>query len=572
MLFKSRTEAFTYSIWKISQLIEETQSEGEIKTITRCLQRFMDLMDKHEQDPSIFLRLLEFLKKRLSSVLNKQTIEDLQAIYLNSDFNQSAQEQFENPLGRRLESELGIELMLNPTSAMMESVGQVSAEIIKILDDMADKEELEARLLEFQEDFHTLGFGAFKTTPTVEELFEVLETNAPKQLIQIMFIHFRFGQFFLPFEPILDAPIRAPIGELKNIIRELYLHSDLSGFFKTKLQKKMPRMTYNTEDTEFTALNPRSYIADIKFYKSPLYTALRDRGRDGPIENVLTQQMGLMLLSQAQHEHALPTHESAWTADCKYQKADLSSAYVKDLIENDAVYVAGPSGMTGVLLGQMEILGNFETMALKQNYLTAVVAYMLSSGYHSLHEVIGPAEYVLNLVPGYKVQVPETGVLSPPPNFDQFYHQQKQIDPEFHSRYENAYLKYFSYFNTVYIPLNIPLEKLKTSIVEELGAYLMSLEIDLTNTTFLLETDFRFSKAKLAFKYRQLFNLEKNYDELKELVEKMESEHSTLEQKPISCFFSPIENSFQTCIEEIHSLCESFESILQERQTKSPNT
>ncbi len=56
---------------------------------------------------------------------------------------------------------------------------------------------------------------------------------------------------------------------------------------------------------------------------------------------------------------------------------DMNSRTVLDYLENDAIYVTGPSGMTSLLLGQMEVLGNFETVALKRHYLSAAIAMLL---------------------------------------------------------------------------------------------------------------------------------------------------------------------------------------------------
>lgn len=110
--------------------------------------------------------------------------------------------------------------------------------------------------------------------------------------------------------------------------------------------------------------------------------------------------------------------------------------------------------MTSLLLTQMELLNNFDQISLKQNYLSAVVAYIVGGGFHSLHEVIGPAQYVLKIVPEYAIQPPDTkdGKLAPPPNYYVFYHQQMTIDPEFAERRQMAWQRYLNFYEKIYLP------------------------------------------------------------------------------------------------------------------------
>ena len=95
--------------------------------------------------------------------------------------------------------------------------------------------------------------------------------------------------------------------------------------------------------------------------------------------------------------------------------------------------------MTSLFMGLMENYGNFSTVEEKQNYFAAVSAYMVSGGLHSLHEVIGPAQFSLDLIPGYRVSAPMEHLRAAPPNFHQFYQQQMDVDPEFRERYEQGW-------------------------------------------------------------------------------------------------------------------------------------
>ena len=364
-------------------------------------------------------------------------LKSIQEALLTNHYQQTPLEKFQNPLARRLESEQAITLLQHPTEAMMISVYRVSREIINFLYD-EERHWKKIYQPDLQEDSHVIAFGAFKELPTYRQVKRLLDDNDPNMLAEIMFIHYKIGAL-IRNRPISYPSIRAPIGRLAELIRDFDHQGPPISFFEEGL--KIP----GREGFRY-----REYISNTVFYKSPLYTAPGNRGRCGEIEYILTHQLGLFLQEQIVHAAGLPVHSSTWVADCKAQKPDFESQYVIDLIENDAVYVAGPSGMTSILLGQMEVLANFETEILKQNYLSAVLAYIVAGGFHSIHEVVGPAQYVLNLIPGYRVVVPVKGVMAPPPNYSQFFEQQSVIDSEFESRTNQAWDQYMVYFKDNY--------------------------------------------------------------------------------------------------------------------------
>jgi hypothetical protein len=84
-----------------------------------------------------------------------------------------------------------------------------------------------------------------------------------------------------------------------------------------------------------------------------------------------------------------------------------------------------------------------------------VFSYVVGGGFHSLHEVLAPAQYSYHLIPGYNVKVPEVGVLASPPNYSDFFIQQAAIDPEFNARRQLAWTKYLTYFKDIYAPLHL---------------------------------------------------------------------------------------------------------------------
>lgn len=445
MTFKSKTEAYSATILLLTRIREQVAlaaSDHQIKNlaaINTCLDNCKRAMENHEQNMRISIDFLSsLLENSTLPVAHQNLIRSLQEKITASDYNQTTQQKYENPLARRAESELAITLLQNPTHAMMTAVKRVSDELLTLIDDFGDS--FNQFLPLFFEGIDVIGFGAFKGIPTKEEIQKILQANDPAQLTEILCIHFKFAHLSRSVQ-IKHAPVREPVGELKAVIQKIWAGTP-QEFFSKGIAMAWPEGDIY-----------RSYICNELMYKSPLYTAIDGkRGRQGVFDKTRTKKMGLMLRTQEEFEADFPQHSSSWAADCKSQPADYYSPYVLDLVENDAVYVAGPSGMTSMLLGQMEILANFENEDLKKNYLTAVMSYIVGGGFHSIHEVIGPAENALKLVPGYNVQIPEHGKLAPPPNYHQFFSQQEQIDPEFRERHEQAWARYLRYLSTHYAP------------------------------------------------------------------------------------------------------------------------
>jgi hypothetical protein len=436
VVFHSRPEAYTYAIWLLSKF---EQRYPELKAIPACIERVRVAFENHEQNVS---GVCDFIRKANLPLNDGDTglLNTLIADISNRKFEQNSKQKFENPLGRRAESELAIQWLLNPTPKMMEAVGRVSQEILKVITDLEknDPDKLLDELLDSLDISEgPITCGGFQGVPNVARVKTVLQDNKRDMLAKIMHIHYKFAAKTVRQAPIQHGVEREPVGKLAEIIREIWKNRPLASFFKEGINQDNDKgITY------------RSYIANVKMYDSPLYTAERGRGRFGPLKNKQSTQLGLMLTPVKDLEYLL----SAWNPDCKCQDANLQSNYVLDLIENDTVYVSGPSGMTSLLLGQMEILANFENLELKQHYLAAVAGYVVGGGFHSLHEVIGPAQYALELVPGYSVVVPNPKDKAPPPNYNLFFAQQAAIDPEFNVRRELAWKRHLNSFEKNYAP------------------------------------------------------------------------------------------------------------------------
>ncbi|KTC99825.1 hypothetical protein [Legionella erythra] len=449
MLFKSKTEAYTVAIMELMRLKNGIADNKKLTDrIDRAIAQIKSAIANHEQNPQQVIAILE----KFADVPNiAALIIDIKA----ATFQQSPQEKFENPLGRRLESEVPVLLLKSPTPAIRNAVGRVSAELIKLIKER--EKELDDLDVLRQGNNIAIALGAFPNNEelTPEKIIKILADNKPEDFLRIMFIHFKYAQCITRGVSITTAPARVPVGKLRNIVSDLY-EKPLDQESRSAEDARLIKFFTEGIRGTWEGRRYRGYIADDLFYGSPLYTAKGNRGRSGPINTRTHNQLGLMLNGQEEHASGFPTEQGSWIPDCKEQRPDLHSPYVLDLIENDAIYVAGPSGMTSLLLGQMEFLANLNDVDLKKNYLAAVVAYIVGGGFHSLHEVIGPAQYALELVPGYQVCPPEPHKISKAPNFQQFFDQQASIDPDFNALHDQAWEQYLRYFNTTYAPKHLP--------------------------------------------------------------------------------------------------------------------
>ena len=421
--FHSKLEAYFYAIHYVMQL----QKIHNNPVLTAAIREIKILAENHEQDPAVAAHILESISTELDGILSPDEKIELSTIshaMTTSAYQQSLQEKYDNPLGRRLESRMQIELLQHPTPAMMNPVAEVSRSLLNVFAQIEAQEDMDELLDEFAKSLtsgkNPMGFGSQPQEITLDRVKEILTQNRPEELNQILFIQFLFAMNVMrKLEDTVTPPHqRAPTGKLLEIIQEYN-----GGEYRDN-----PAAFFDTMDYDKLVL-----ISNTKIYNSDLFTAESGRGRKGELIRESTSQMGIMLREQS--EAHLPTDPSSWTPDAKYQAANLDSIYVRDLVENDAVYVAGPSGMTSLFLNIMEIYGNLPSIEDKQNYFTAVSAYMVSGGLHSLHEVLGPAQYALDLIPGYNVTPPEEDTVAKPPNFHQFYQQQMERDTQFTAVY-----------------------------------------------------------------------------------------------------------------------------------------
>lgn len=448
MQFRSRVEAYTYAIHILRQLPRAT-------AVSQCIENIKIAYENHIQDTEVVVDALFNLQRQMSDRKTRNAVLNvIDAVQSSPYESQNVEDRFANPLGRRWESEFAVLLLKQPSKATMRAVEKVSQAIIETMDFSIKYGTRMQRLVldnfrcHLIETDQSVCLGAFDHVPSFEEIREVLRQNSPQQLARIMQIQYRFARYVYRDLPALP-PARQPCGAYADLVQARY------GSFAAYLQaiRSANASADMKHHKEAAAYIDRAFISDEIFYASPLYRAEPSRGRRYRENKVYTAQLGLMLLDQQEDALGLPGEPTCWEADCIAGNADFSSRLVRDALENDTLYVTGPSGMTSLFLGQMEVLANLESVELKQHYLSAVLAYIAASGFHNIHEVVGPAQYALKLVPGYEIHVPDVdgNTRAPPPNYHKYFEVMSAIDPEFAALREKAWERYLEYFEKIYL-------------------------------------------------------------------------------------------------------------------------
>ena len=411
MMFRSRSEGYMYTLCLLDIMYKKFANNSEESiAIKKAISGIRVLLENHEKDTSIasdfLLNIPINIVNKLNLDLNK-LLKDTANNLAISNYTQTKEEKWSNPFGRRFESQLQIELLLNPTDLMMASVRKISNRIIKIIKYDPSIGELFVKTL--SEMSHVISFGAFKDEPLVKDVTKILLENSPQNLTQIMFMHFKFAQ---------------------GCSRDL--SPDIFGYLSENI----------------------GYICDTRMYGSNYY---RDRGRSkDKLDDNRTTQMGLIVEEDSDFNKELPklnTNNASWVADCKNQKPDLESAYTISLLENDTPYVAGPSGMTSLLMAQMlgyNVLNDKE----RKGYFASVAGYIVAGGFHSLHEVLGPIRHCLaeeQILPEtYPNNIPRKKNLGSPPRFNDFYNQMSRIDEQFQELIDTGYSKLNEFILSMY--------------------------------------------------------------------------------------------------------------------------
>ncbi len=251
---------------------------------------------------------------------------------------------------------------------------------------------------------------------------------------RVMYIQFTFAQTPMRNIPMFGTPLNEPTGVFGNEVRKRY--GSMEEFIKL-LRKP------NTD-----GFNARKFFSDDLIYFSDYYRFEANKGRSGKLDSTkVTKHYGLLkdqtVISKIEkncpNTLVAPQGHLEWTPDTVSQAARTQSAVVKSYVENEAAYISGPSGTFSLLASLQCLLVNPRNLEDQQIYLQSMLSYIVGTGLHSIHEVLGPAEMITKMIPGYNVEMPSVDQKSTPPNFNQFYEYACRNDPEFKSRLDASW-------------------------------------------------------------------------------------------------------------------------------------
>lgn len=441
---------FVLKIEAYSTLIYVLQKSDykENAAVLKAIQQIKHAIENHEQDVQTVLSYLDELLKPDTEGLEDDEFKHKLAFikdrieHINFDKTGSIT-RFKNPLKRLLDSLMAIKLLTQPTTLMMKSVSELSKGIINQLENydglLGTHKKAIDKFLEViknntgpTEYLKAISLGSLENKPSRAKVIKWLKDASLEHLPEIMHIHFKFALALSKKHPLPTNVCREPIGAFKKII-DRYEPRGYKIYFENMADERINE-TY------------RAHIADTILYRSPLFTTDEKRGKHSELHySNKTTTLGLMLDCQDEYESTFPTMPFAWVADAKAQAPDLKSRTTLDAIQNDALYVAGSSGMATLLLHLMENMGNFPTLEEKQSYLLAICAYIVGGGFHSFHEVLDPAAFSLELIPGYRVTPPDLvhHTRRSAPLVGEFFKQLSCFDEEFSALRERAWQHYF---------------------------------------------------------------------------------------------------------------------------------
>ena len=188
MKFISKPEAYTYAIWILEQLKTNSdvcKGKVELESIERAIHGIQLAIENHEQKVGVVVIHLLDVGSTVKAPTSQQ-LTTLAETIKHHDFQQSPHERYENPLARRLESELAITLLQQPTQAMMLAVGRVSKELLTLIADIEAHDEfgIDYTILT-EKSSHPLSFGAYKKHPLLQKLKKRYKTTSRQNYLKL---------------------------------------------------------------------------------------------------------------------------------------------------------------------------------------------------------------------------------------------------------------------------------------------------------------------------------------------------------------------------------------------------
>ena len=389
---RHRTHVFALLIAKLVNYSTEVIADKElIRSLVSALKKLFHNHEQHFVGLQFILRqsLVQYrdlslpLRLFLDEVIATLNDPEFKAYFIKKAVSEV---DVDCAFQRQFESHVAVNLLVNPSKALWESVNRLSASIICLLESNTTSKGMVEFLNNLgpleafsEEPYMALAFGRFAHQPLLTDVIEVLKDQ--DNLATVMLIHFMFMRDVCPYLPIS--------GYCSDV-------ADYAGDFKDYLSHPH-------------AADLRLFFFLYPFYAPHLYT---DRGR-AEFHCISSTHLGIT--RSLKERAAFPSTKTAWFPDCLSQQVNLDSPYAQSLIQRDIPYVAGPSGMTSVFCGGMVLLGQLQTIEAKNYYILAIMAFITSGGLHSIHEVLTIPQTRLGLLKNYQATGPQMA------NYDVFF-------------------------------------------------------------------------------------------------------------------------------------------------------
>ncbi len=389
LIYVCRTtpELYSYLLWQFNTYLQKAPLRQKIKIENAILKIKIWIMN-HQILDKIEVKQLIF---GIKNALEKEAFEQLNAtLKASCEEPISAETRWENVFYRNFESHLAVIFLSNPTQKMLTAVRLVSEKIIVILIKNKHKNHdiIQKFLTKISLDSkEPEAFSKIDIYPlSLETIIKILLENNLYDFPKILLIHYSFARHLYRELEDVSAP-NDPIildGTFCHYLKE-------NGHTHEELKNPSPTLRKNFIDNK---------LRGAHFFKDWRLT----RGRANFNDNIFSTRMGILLARQPEDNlPCLLAEGQKWSPDALCQEPAFDSPHVQKVLKQDLVYVAGPSGMTTLLLGQAELLACFPSTELKEAYTLCCAAFIVSGGLHSWHEVVYIAHDLLNYFQNYQL-------------------------------------------------------------------------------------------------------------------------------------------------------------------------
>lgn len=267
-------------------------------------------------------------------------------------------------------------------------------------------------------------------------------------LLAIMATHCSYAYYLLK-----EVPMAA--SNLSNIKMDAPMNQILSEYQKIKPGASIDDFYQSIRSMDASSDVSRRLISDEMMYDSPLFKAEFSRGRtkEGPTLKETKTHFGLIRgnLPEFLANITIPG-ETSWV-DWTQSKFEEHSKIVSYMVSNESSFISSYSGTTSLLSSLMIQTNTLDSLQEKQIYVQSILAYIASTGFHSIHEILAPLAYCLELIPSDKYPVvPAVHVgKGPPPLNHHFYEIAETNDSGFAVLRDTSWKQLLSWYETTYV-------------------------------------------------------------------------------------------------------------------------